>query len=315
MNLVDQGTKPTFGGHEKFVFRYGWLTKGVDALSENPAVFSDDNALVVLGVGKNMVRSIRHWCLAAGLFKETRGKDSTRGLQLTNLAHRLIANDGWDPYLEDTGTLWLLHWQLVTNLTRALIWHLSFCAYYEAEFTKKQLAAYAGKQLDRRGVSTTAGTIEREIDVCLRTYVTATRGVSIEGISEETLDCPLAELNLMQFMTEDSVYRFNVGPKITLPTEVFGYALLTFLPTVAKNRRTVAVDECVYKEGSPGQVFKLDENSVIEYLEALEELTAGQLRLQDTAGLRQLYLDHNVEDWFHSSAFALLDRHYARSRN
>lgn len=315
MSLVEEGIKPTFGGHEKFVFRYGWLKKGVDALSENRSIFTDDEALVVLGVGKNMVRSIRHWCLATGLFEETRGKGVVRGLQLTDLANRLVTDDGWDPYLEDTGTLWLLHWQLASNLTRTLIWHLTFCAYYEAEFTKKQLVAFINKQLEHRKIATTATTVEREIDTCLRTYVTALRGVTAEAISEETLDCPLAELDLIRFLTEDSVYRFNIGAKVTLPTEVFGYALLTFVPTIAGNRRTVAVDECIYKDGSPGQVFKLDENSVIEHLEALEELTEGRLRLQETAGLRQLYLEHDSDSWFKTTALALLGRHYARSGN
>lgn len=315
MSPIEEGIKPTFGGHEKFVFRYGWLKKGADALAQSPAIFTDDKALVVLGVGKNMVRSIRYWCLATGLFEETRSKGSVRGLQLTDFARRLVVDEGWDPYLEDTGTLWLLHWQLVSNPARTLIWHLTFCAYYEPEFTKKQLEIFIGKQLERRGVLTTSGTIEREIDVCLRTYVTATRRTTAEGISEETLDCPLAELDLIRFLAEDSVYRFNIGPKTTLPTEVFGYALLTFLPTISGSRRTVAVDECLYGDGSPGQVFKLDENSVIEYLEALEQLTAGHLRLQETAGLRQLYLDYEADGWFRTAALDLLGRYYARSGN
>ncbi|MGB9620402.1 MAG: DUF4007 family protein, partial [Armatimonadota bacterium] len=154
-----------------------------------------------------------------------------------------------------------------------------------------------------------------EIDVCLRTYVTTTRRTTANGISEETLDCPLAELDLIRFLPEDSVYCFNIGPKVTLPTEVFGYALLTFLPTIMGNRRTVAVDECLYGDGSPGQVFKLDENSVIGHLEALEQLTKGRLRLQETAGLRQLYLEYETEDWFGTVALDLLGRHYARSGN
>jgi len=307
----DGNPKPTFGGHEKFVFRYGWLKKGVDALAQDPTIFADDQALVALGVGKNMVRSIRYWCLATGLCEEARGKGSARELHLTSLASRLMSNDGWDPYLEDVGTLWLLHWHLVTNPMRAFIWYLTFCTYYETEFTKKQLTSFIGKQLDRRGIVVTSSTIERDVDVCLRTYVPATRSGPKEGVLEETLDCPLVELDLLRFSPEDEVYRFNIGPKLTLPTAIFGYALLRFLSTIAPHRRTVAVDECIYKEGSPGQVFKLDENSVVAYLEALEELTVGKLRLQETAGLRQLYLDYNTEGWFQTAAFALLERYYA----
>ena len=306
---LEKIVKPTFGGHEKFVFRYGWLKKGVDAVAKDPTIFTDDNALVLLGVGKNMVRSIRHWCLATGLLEDVHSSQ-LRGMRVTTLAERLILDTGWDPYLEDIGTLWLLHWQLASNLYRGLVWHLTFSAYYEEEFSKKQLAVFIGKQLERRGIATTPATIERDVDCCIRTYVSATISRT-GGISEESLDCPLAELSLIRMASEDNLYRFNIGPKVTLPVPVFGYALLSFLPRVARNRRTVAVDECLYQHGSPGQVFKLDENSVVDYLETLEELTKGGLRLEETAGLRQIYLDEAADSTWQTSALKLLDRYYA----
>jgi hypothetical protein len=312
MKLIEEGIKPTIGGHEKFVFRYGWLKKGVDGLSKDPRLFTRDEAPVALGVGKNMVRSIRYWCLATGLFEETTSKKTGRNLQLTDLANRIFAEAGWDPYLEDTGTLWFLHWQLANNLTRTLIWHLTFCTYHENEFTKRQLMAFMSKQLERRRISITTGAIEREIDVCLRTYASTTRRTTADGILEETLDCPLVELDLIRFFSEDNVYRFNIGGKATLPAEIFGYTLLKYLPKVIGTRRTVTVDECLYGDGSPGHIFKLDENSIIEYLETMEQLTDGRLRLQETAGLRQLYLEYETEEWFGSAALDLLDRHYAQ---
>ncbi len=315
MKLIEEGIKPTIGGHEKFVFRYGWLKKGVDGLSKDPKLFTRDEAPVTLGVGKNMVRSIRYWCLATGLFEETTSKQTGSNLQLTDLANRIVADTGWDPYLEDTGTLWLLHWQLTNNLARTLIWHLTFCTYYENEFTKRQLVAFISKQLERRRISITTGALEREIDVCLRTYVPTTRRTTADSISEETLDCPLAELNLIRFLPEDNLYRFNVGSKATLTAEILGYALLKYLPKVIGKRRTITVDECLYGDGSPGQIFKLDENSMIEYLERLEQLTDGILRIQETAGLRQLYLGYETEDWLEGAALDLLGRHYARPGN
>ena len=77
-------TKPTFGGHEKFVCRDGWLKKGVDAVTLNPDVFSTDQGLVDLGVGKNMVRSIRHWCLATSLCSEIITPERKRKIQPTD---------------------------------------------------------------------------------------------------------------------------------------------------------------------------------------------------------------------------------------
>ena len=55
----------SFSGHESFALRYLWLKKGYDALADNPEFFQRDDAMVILGVGKNMVRSIRHWGLLA----------------------------------------------------------------------------------------------------------------------------------------------------------------------------------------------------------------------------------------------------------
>src|SRR3954451_12624351 len=90
-----------FSGHQTFPFRYPWLKKGFDAVRADPAVFTRDDAITTLGVGKNMVRSIRHWCLAAGILTENR--DS--GLHPTELGELLLDDEGLDPYLEDPATL------------------------------------------------------------------------------------------------------------------------------------------------------------------------------------------------------------------
>src|SRR2546429_8210409 len=87
----------SFSGHETFPFRYPWLKKGFDAVQEDGDVFLRDDAITTLGVGKNMVRSIRHWCLAAGVLEENRQGGS--GLRLADLGTLLFADDGLDPYL------------------------------------------------------------------------------------------------------------------------------------------------------------------------------------------------------------------------
>lgn len=216
-------------------------------------------------------------------------------------------NGGWDPFIEDTGTLWLLHWQLATNPLRSLIWHLTFSRFYETEFTKKQLSFFIAKQLERLEISTTSSMVEREVDCFLHTYAPMARG---NRVSEESFDCPLAELDLIRFIAQDNVYRFTVGPKPTLPVEIFAYGLLQFVAAISQHRRTVAVDECIYQEGSPGQIFRLDENSVVEYLEALADLTEGKIRLQETAGLQQLYIHTTETRLFEEMAVKLLESYY-----
>jgi hypothetical protein len=308
--LLEEGVKPVFGRHEKFTFRHGWLKKGVDAAQDNPTVFSSDEALVRLGVGKNMVRSIRHWCQAVGLLDQVESPSRAQALGPTSLASSLLSRAGWDPFLEEIATMWLLHWQLVSNQEKSLVWRLVFSAYLEAEFTRKQLLAFLARQFDQMGIRTTEGTIRREVDCFLRTYVTSWSKAG--HLSEENLDCPLAELNLIRYLPEDGVYRFNIGPKASLPAEVFGYGLLTFLARIAETRRTVAVEECVYQPGSPGQAFKLDDISVTDYLEVIEHMTSGRIRLQESAGLRQLYIHDVMDTSLESLALELLSQFYER---
>ena len=101
--------KPSFGAHEKFVFRHAWLKKAVDAAAADPFIFTQHEALVQLGVGKNMVPSIRYWCLATGMVEEGDPVVRIRPLVPTQLGKRLLLRGGWDPCLEDPGTLWLIH--------------------------------------------------------------------------------------------------------------------------------------------------------------------------------------------------------------
>ena len=302
--------KPSFGAHETFAFRHGWLKKGVDAAAHDPWLFTHDEALVTLGVGKNMVRSIRFWCLATGVAAEGEAVGRQRPVEHTRFGRRLLGDGGWDPYLEDPGSLWLIHWQLAANTDRALVWHIVFGDYYETEFSKAQLAHFVAQQFDKRGITTTPAMIEREVDTCLRTYAGTLARAKGPAALEETFDCPLVELDLLRLNAAEALYRFNIGPKVTLPAAVFGFALLHYLGRSDMTQRTVAVDECLYTPGSPGQVFKLDENSVVEYLEALETLTDGALRLQKTAGLRQIYFHHLNPDQFGDRAEHLLDHYY-----
>ena len=114
MRLVEAAVK-SFARHETFHPRYGWFRKAYAFVEKDPGVFLRRDATVEIGVGKNMVRAIRFWGLAAKLIREDKRSRSRRVPNLipTDLGHRLFGNAGWDRYMEDPGTLWLLHWMLL----------------------------------------------------------------------------------------------------------------------------------------------------------------------------------------------------------
>lgn len=61
-----------FRAHESFFIRKGWLYKGLRNIKELPELFSSKNINPsdVLGIGTNMVRSLRYWLRVTGLTKE-----------------------------------------------------------------------------------------------------------------------------------------------------------------------------------------------------------------------------------------------------
>ncbi len=301
--------KYKFSGHQTFVFRYGWLEKGVHGVEESPTIFSDDDSLVRLGVGKNMVSSIKHWCLVTQLVEPDFEKERNTGryLRVSDIGRKLLLDGGWDPFLEDDASLWLIHWLLVSNPFIGTIWQILFSQFHRPDFTKRELLDYLISFAEKKSLKIQEKVILRDVDCLLRTYASGTNGKK-QTVAEETFNSPLLELNLLQLSPDGELYRFAIGPKPSLPTSVFAYALGEYLERDRSGRKTMSIQECLYGMGSPGQAFKLDENSLIEYIEDLEDYTEKSIMLDETAGLKQIYWQNHISatqilnDYFRGSS-------------
>lgn len=287
-------TRGTFSGHETFTFRYPWLKKGVDGLKTNQQIFTSDSAIVELGVGKNMVTSIRHWCLVTGMIEEVATEPGSRAttLQISELGRRLLLDSAksWDPYLEDDATLWLLHWRLVTNPEKATTWYVAFHRLREAEFTRGSLADELVRlAAEKKWTKLSRSTIDSDVACFVRTYVPVKRGVT--STLEDTLDCPLTNLDLIQMIQTDEKgdrLRFNSRPKPSLPPAIFAFALAEYWERRAASQNTLSLREIAHGEGSPGRAFRLDDDHVLAYLDMLGKVTKDILKFDDTVNVRQV---------------------------
>lgn len=290
-----------FSGHETFPFRYPWLKKGIDAVREDGDVFLRDDAITTLGVGKNMVRSIRHWCLTAGILEETRQGTSLRP---TTLGTLLLDDNGLDPYLEDPATLWLIHWQIASNRQRATTWFWTFSHFNEPEFTREALTSALTKWVQTLGGKQVAeGSLKRDVEVFLRTYVPSRH--NNHELPEDSLDCPLVELGLIIEPGSGQPCRFHRGAQRSIPDSLLLYTVLAFWDEFSPNVETLAIHDVARQPGSPGRLFKIDESSLVERLEGIERKTGGALSFGDTAGMQQLYRRQKVDrNEFLSEAYA-----------
>ena len=82
--------KLKFSGHETFPLKFGWLKKVYDiclTLEKEKKTLSDafihDTAIADFGVGKNMVKAIKHWAIACKVLEKLCDKDTFSELRIS----------------------------------------------------------------------------------------------------------------------------------------------------------------------------------------------------------------------------------------
>ncbi|GEM49190.1 DUF4007 family protein [Deinococcus cellulosilyticus] len=299
--LMTPLTRTSFSGHESFALRYSWLPKAVQGLEQQSHLFLLEDATTALGVGKNMVGSIRHWCTVMGLIQPVKGH---KGLfEPTTLARLLLSEKGWDPYLEDPATLWLLHHLILQNPEEATLWHLLFTVFRTDTFTRQEVVSWVLDHLQHQGNSrANANSIERDFEVLIRTYLPA---LNPRGqVGEESFDSPLVELGLLRRLDRNT-FTFIRGEHRSLPDAVFAYALLDYWQKNFPEISTVSLERFMYHPGAPGAAFKLTETAFLNRVEQVQDLTG--IHFDDTAGMRSLI---KSAAWPENILFTLLENHY-----
>ena len=280
LGLQSNGYRPCFSGHETFPLRYGWLQKAYRAVIQAESakdaarVFRDPDSIARFGVGRNMVGSIRYWATAVGILAEI-----SEGLKVNWLGDVLFGKDGFDPYLEQDASLWLLHWHLAgrTRLTSA---YWLFNEFRGGSFVRQDIAAVLLKLAQEQRWRVAPTSVDRDLQCLLRTYIGG-RGSSEAGESI------LAELGLVRPLDKHRS-RLSRGRKPSLPDCVFAFCLNEFWTECSESRNTMSFENAAYAPGSPGRVFLLDEDDIVRRLERLERTSAGDFAWSETAGLRQI---------------------------
>ena len=295
-----------FSGHDTFIVRSFWPKKGYDFLNNN-GKFSAEDAVVDLGVGKNMVSSIAYWMKALGLVKE----DSN---ELTDIAHFLLNDKGTDPFLEDIGSIWLLHYYLVKT-EYASIYSLIFNELRKERsvFNKNQLISFIKRKYsDIDDNSLNQNTIDKDISVFTRLY----KKVDYHSLSkdfEDEISSLMIELELISSSIEDEIkeggkkpekvewYYLHGESRSTLPPEMLLFSILDHY----EGAKNIALKRLEIEPNSPGMVFLLNKDSLYQKLKEVENLHLGTA-LSETAGNVILVLPEGIDKW------EILRKYYAK---
>ena len=195
----------SFSGHETFACKTLWLKKGYDFVV-NRGDFNAASAVSDLGVGKNMVSSIRFWLKAFGITENDRP---------TLLGDKIFDDNGWDPYCEDITTLWLLHYSIV-SVGIASIYNLAFTGLKrnKIEFARTDLSNYIEMVCRQKSQLNAYNerTVNKDIGVFLQNYAYPVKAKSIEDYSNLLLNLGLihnTETKIAANGTAEYLYQFD----------------------------------------------------------------------------------------------------------
>ncbi|MES2885645.1 MAG: DUF4007 family protein [Pseudomonadota bacterium] len=291
-------------GHESFACRYAWLPKTLNAVVKSPNLFGDDDlAMVELGVGKNMVRSMRFWSEVSGMVTST---DRGYNLAPSELGKQIFGPRGLDRFLEDSTTLWLLHWKIATTPNPLLAWDFLLNRWQETEFSESRVLAAMAKELDAVNRSAKMNTLRQHLSIFLLTYLDSRMRRGEDG--EDNLDCPLTDLDFVVKIGEreandsdgkrEPVYAFRREDKASISPGLFAYCVNDFWNRRHGGEMTLRAKSVAYDYGSPGQVFKIPEQEIYQRLSDLTTTTENRIIFNDSEALPQLSRPERVGEDF-----------------
>lgn len=282
-----------FSGHDSFICKHFWLKKGFDFLVKE-GNFNNENAVIELGVGKNMVSAINYWLKAFGII------DSENNL--SSLANFLFDDKiGKDKYIENIGTIWLLHYQLVRT-NKASLYSLFFNEFNKKriEFSKDQIVSFVKRKYDEQELGGfNQNTVYNDVNVFVRNYHKPNLFDGKIDV-EEDFSGLLMDLNLLSFMERKKddndktieIYKVENGNRTDLPFEI---VLLSIIEN-SNYGNSISFKELLHGKNSPGNIFCINEEGLFEKIKQITEQFSN-IVYSESEGIQELQFKVKPNNW------------------
>lgn len=278
-----------FKAHESFFIRKGWLYKGLRNVKKQPELFSSKNINPsdVLGIGTNMVRSLRYWLQVTGLTNEV--LSGGRHQEPTELANIIWEHDR---YMEEIGTLWLLHYKLASNSEDATAWYFLFNEFSMKEFSKDDFVEMVDVYAKINGSETAQSSLEGDFDCLMNTYVSRLKSNPEKVNPENNIDCPIGELNLIDIVDKKKKIYRKTAPKKGRLNPLIVLAVIIDRAKINRSGTEIKINTILTEKNNAGKIFNLDVIALTEILYELQKL--GCIKVNRTAGLDVIKLDDEL---------------------
>ena len=279
-----------FSGHQTFPLRIAWLPKASLEINKgNDPLTNIDEGIISLGLGKNMIESLRCWIQTFQIAER-----AERSWEFTPIGEQIFSPlDGLDPYLEDHSTSWLLHWLICTNTNAPFFaWECLFNRWSFPEFSETPVIEVFWQEATKTRKSVSNVTLRQHWQVFLHSY-RPPRGRK----AEDHLDSALSVLGLIYKVGErrnlsgkiEPVYSFNYSAATSIPQQLFTFFIHDWWNRFFPEEETVPIGEIVAGVYSPGRVLKMQESEILKRVEEIAFNQPGMFQVTESANLRQLH--------------------------
>lgn len=276
-----------FRAHDTFFIRKGWISKGMRYVKDTDGeifISKTDNPMDVLGIGSNMVKALRYWLQAIGVTEEP--KSGKRNQSFTDFG-KLVYK--YDQYIEELGTLYLLHYKLATNSVLATSWYFFFNEFSLSDFTRDDFVAQLSNYIRMNDEETNVAqrSLEDDFTCIINTYMPRYKTMPSRVSAENNIDCPLGELGFIDILKKE---RKNVLYKKSIPSaSTFNpWVILAVIHANSNGRKEIGLNELLTAKNNIGRIFNLDSITMLDVLHMAER--TGELKIVRTAGLDVIHL-------------------------
>lgn len=293
-----------FRAHDTFFIRKGWLSKGMKYVHRRPDVFvsKEENPMDVLGIGANMVKALRYWLQAVGLTHEP---SSGKRIQTFTLLGESIYNN--DRYIEELGTLLLLHYRLASNFSEATAWYLFFNEFNMTEFTRDDFVDFLQRRIRMEDGEAPVAirSLNDDFSCIINTYLPRYKTSPNRVAPENNIDCPFSELGLIDILSkEKKSYRKAIPSAQTINP----WIALAVIVDQAEGSKEISLNELLTAPKNIGRTFNLDAITMLDVLYQVESI--GKIKINRTAGLDviQILTDFDFQDCVNEYYDSISDR-------
>ena len=275
-----------FRAHDTFFIRKGWLNKGLRNVNANAGVFmgTQGNPMDVLGIGANMVKALRYWLQAVKLTSEP--ASGRKEQAFTEFGKVVFEND---PYIEEMGTIWLLHYQLASNYEEATAWYYFFNEFKATEFTKEDFVKQLGNYIRMNSEEVSERSLEDDYNCIINTYVSRMKSNPEKVQPESNIDCPFGELGLIDIANKkEKLYKKSTPKKDLLHPLV----VLAVILDQANGKDEIKITSIQNDSCNAGKIFNLDIITLTALLYKIELM--GYIKVIRTAGLDVIHISKDL---------------------